>query len=145
MHRLELYLFFFHILKNVLCPFPQNSQTCTNQHVKINCPHSYKLLLQKILLKIKLRKFLQKSLTPEKIIISVPANNPKNQNFEKWKKKCQEISSFYTSTANDDHIMYGSWDMEKDICWWSLRQSSFKEFHFRWYRDPRYATENVLH
>ena len=33
-----------------------------------------KLLLQDIFLKIKLRKFLQKCLTPEKIVISTPDN-----------------------------------------------------------------------
>ena len=33
-----------------------------------------KLLLQDIVLKIKLRKFKQKSLTPVKIVISIPEN-----------------------------------------------------------------------
>ena len=43
---------------------------CTNEHVKSNFPHSHKLFLQKIFLKIKLRKFLQKCLTQEEIVIS---------------------------------------------------------------------------
>ena len=37
--------------------------------------------------------------------------NPKNQNFEKW-KKFLEISSFHTCTKNHNHMMYGSLDME---------------------------------
>ena len=43
-----------------------------NRNVKINFLHPPELLLQKIFLKIKLRKFLQKCPTPEKIIISAP-------------------------------------------------------------------------
>ena len=43
---------------------------CTSGHLKINLPHPAKLLLQEIFLKTKLRKFLQKCLTPEKIINS---------------------------------------------------------------------------
>ena len=42
-------------------------------------------------------------------------NNPKNQNFEKM-KKCLETLSFYTCvrTIYDNHIIYGSWDVEHE-------------------------------
>ena len=41
-----------------------------------------------------------------------PLNNPKNQNFEKLKEKNPlEISSFYTCTINENHKIYGSWDI----------------------------------
>ena len=42
-------------------------------------------------------------------------NNPENQNFEKKKKwkKCLEILSFYTymCTINEDHMIYGYWNI----------------------------------
>ena len=34
---------------------------------------------------------------------------------EKLKKKQLEILSFYTCTKNNDHMMYGSWDVEQDV------------------------------
>ena len=41
-----------------------------------------------------------------------PTNNPENQNFEKLKKKMPgNIIILYMSTINNNHIMYGSWDM----------------------------------
>ena len=41
-----------------------------------------------------------------------PLKNPKNQNFEKT-KKMHEIPSLYTCIPkNNNHIRYGSWDME---------------------------------
>ena len=44
-------------------------------------------------------------------------SNPKNQNFEKMKKAPGDIIyHFYTSTINGKHIMYGSWDIERDGC-----------------------------
>ena len=39
----------------------------------------------------------------------------KNQNFGRI-KNCQEISSFYTSTKNDDHMLHCSWDIMHDGC-----------------------------
>ena len=42
-----------------------------------------------------------------------PPNNPQNQNFEKIKKTPEDILQMYT--INDSHMMYGSWDMERDI------------------------------
>ena len=43
----------------------------------------------------------------------IPSNDPKNQNFEKKWKKCLEILSFYTyvCTINEDHMIYGSWNI----------------------------------
>ena len=44
-----------------------------------------------------------------------PPNNPKNQNFEKIKKKkCKVIIILQLRNTNDNHLMYGSWDMECD-------------------------------
>ena len=43
-----------------------------------------------------------------------PPNNPKNQNFEKMKKLPQDIIIFHMCTINDNHMMFGSWDMEYD-------------------------------
>ena len=49
---------------------------------------------------------------------TVPPNNPKNQNFEKIKKKAWRYYHFHLRTTNDNHMMYGSWDMEHNtiIC-----------------------------
>ena len=41
-----------------------------------------------------------------------PANNPKNQNFEKMKKLPRDIIILYMYTTNENHMMYGSCDME---------------------------------
>ena len=43
-----------------------------------------------------------------------PPNNPKNQNFEKMKKTLGHIFILQTCTTNDNHMMYGSWDIEHD-------------------------------
>ena len=44
-----------------------------------------------------------------------PANNSKNQNFEKLKKASGDIIILHMCTINDSHIfIYGSWDMEHD-------------------------------
>ena len=60
------------MLQYVPCPMPQDSfYMCPNGHVKIYFRHPAKLL-QEIFLKIKLRKFLQKCQTQEKIVISTP-------------------------------------------------------------------------
>ena len=42
-----------------------------------------------------------------------PPYNLKNQNFEKW-KKYGDIITLHLRTTNDDHMMYGSWDMAHD-------------------------------
>ena len=41
-----------------------------------------------------------------------PSNNLQNHNSEKLKKAIQDITILLMSTINDDHLMYGSWDME---------------------------------
>ena len=42
-----------------------------------------------------------------------PANNSKNQNFEKMKKPPEGII-LHMCSINDNHMMCGSWDMEHD-------------------------------
>ena len=41
-----------------------------------------------------------------------PTNIQKNQNFEKIKKTSGDIIILHLCTTNDDHMMYGSGDME---------------------------------
>ena len=41
-------------------------------------------------------------------------NNPENQTFEKTKKTAGDILILHMCTINDDHMMYGSSDMERD-------------------------------
>ena len=43
-----------------------------------------------------------------------PPNNLKNQNFEKLKKIPGDIIILYMYTINDNHIIYGSRDMEHE-------------------------------
>ena len=43
-----------------------------------------------------------------------PTNNPENQNFEKMKNKPWDIIILHKCTINDNHMMYGSWDMKRD-------------------------------
>ena len=43
-----------------------------------------------------------------------PPNNPKNQNFKKMKEKPGDIIILHMYTINNNHIMYSSWDMERD-------------------------------
>ena len=43
-----------------------------------------------------------------------PPNNPKNQNVEKIKKLPGDIITLHICTINDNHMIYGSWDMECD-------------------------------
>ena len=40
-----------------------------------------------------------------------PPNNPKNQNFQKLKKHPRDIIILHKCTINDNHIIYGSWDI----------------------------------
>ena len=44
----------------------------------------------------------------------LPPNNPKSQNFGKIKKSSGDIITLHMCTINDNHMMYGSWDMECD-------------------------------
>ena len=41
-----------------------------------------------------------------------PLKQPSKSKF--WKKKPRDIISLHLCTANDNHMMYGSWDMECD-------------------------------
>ena len=41
-------------------------------------------------------------------------NNLKNQNFEKMQKIPGNIIILHRFTINDNHMMYGSWDMKRD-------------------------------
>ena len=41
-----------------------------------------------------------------------PPNNPENLNFEKLKKSSGDIVILHKCTINDNHMMYGSWDMK---------------------------------
>ena len=43
-----------------------------------------------------------------------PPTNPENQNFEKMKKNIEDIINLHMCTINDNHMMYGSWEMECD-------------------------------
>ena len=54
-----------------------------------------------------------------------PINNLKNQNFEKMKKKMPgDIIILHKCTINNNHIMYGSWDMRCDrqnfLSFWNI-------------------------
>ena len=44
----------------------------------------------------------------------LPPNYPENQNFEKMKKIPGDIIILHMSTLNQNHMMYDSWDMERD-------------------------------
>ena len=56
-----------------------------------------------------------------------PTNNPKNLNFEKNKKMPGDIIILHTCTINENHMMYGSWDIECDIIFFVILEhfSSF--------------------
>ena len=53
-----------------------------------------------------------------------PPNNPKNQNFEKMRKTPGNIITLQLCTTNDNHMMYGSWDMKCDrwnfLTFWTI-------------------------
>ena len=50
---------------------------------------------------------------------SFPPNNQENQNFEKMKETPGDIIILHKCTINDNHTVYGSWDMK------CTRQNSF--------------------
>ena len=43
-----------------------------------------------------------------------PPNNPENKNFGKMEKTSGHIIILHICTINDNHIMYGSWDIERN-------------------------------
>ena len=61
-----------------------------------------------------------------------PPNNRENENFEKIKKNPGDIIISKLCTTNDDHIMYGLWDIK--------RTKQF--FVFLGYFLPFYPTNN---
>ena len=67
-----------------------------------------------------------------------PTNNPKNQNFEKMKKQTHgHIIFLHLSTTSEDHMMYGSWDIEVD------GQSFFVILDYFFPFDPPNNSENL--
>ena len=52
-----------------------------------------------------------------------PLNNPENQNFEKMKKIPGDIIILHMCTINQNHMMYGSWDIE---------HNRYNFSHFKW-------------
>ena len=53
-----------------------------------------------------------------------PPNNPKNQNFENIKQTSGDIIILHLCTTNDNHMLYGSWDIEQDrqnfLSFWTI-------------------------
>ena len=54
-----------------------------------------------------------------------PPKDPENQNFEKIKKITPEdVIILHRCTINDNHMMYGSWDIERDgqnfLSFWTI-------------------------
>ena len=51
-------------------------------------------------------------------------NNPKNKNFKEMKKMPGDIIILHRCTINDNHKMYGSWDMKRDrqnfLSFWAI-------------------------
>ena len=52
------------------------------------------------------------------------SDNPENQNFEKLSKTTGDIIILHMCTLNDNHMMYGSWNMECDrqnfLSFWTI-------------------------
>ena len=68
-----------------------------------------------------------------------PPNNPENQNFEKMKKNDVDIIILHKCTINDNHMIYGSWDMK------CTRQDFFSILHhfLPFYPPTSLKNENV--
>ena len=62
-----------------------------------------------------------------------PPNNPKNQNFEKIKTTPGDIIILHRYNINDNHVMHGSWDMERD----GQNCLSFWTFFLPFYPQPK--------
>ena len=62
-----------------------------------------------------------------------PSNNPKNQDFEKMKNPTGDIIIWHRCTINDNHMMYGSWDMERDEQnFWDMVHNKYKCYFSFW-------------
>ena len=50
-----------------------------------------------------------------------PTNNPKNQHFQRMEKSPEDII-LHMCTKNDNHMMYGSWDIEREnfLSFWTI-------------------------
>ena len=78
-----------------------------------------------------------------------PPNNPENQNFEKMKKTPGDIIILHKCTINDNHVIYGSWDMKftRFFCHLepffallppnSLKNENLKKKKKKWKKDPK--------
>ena len=63
-------------------------------------------------------------------LLPAPANDPKNQKFLKiWKKPPWDIIIWHMCTKNNDHVMYGSWDMVWTDSWTDGRTDGRKKWH----------------
>ena len=55
-------------------------------------------------------------------------NNPKNQTLEKMRKTPGDIIILHMCNINDNHMMYGSWDMKRDgqnfLSFWTISSLS---------------------
>ena len=52
-----------------------------------------------------------------------PTNNLKNYHFKKMKKSARDISLLHICTINEDHMMYGSWDIRSDRIFFNFRNN----------------------
>ena len=85
-----------------------------------------------------------------------PLNNPKNQNFEKWKKTPTDITILHKCATNDNHMIYCSWDMAPDGCncyfsFWAIFwlftpiTAQKKKISQKWKNSCRYHHFTQLH
>ena len=58
-----------------------------------------------------------------------PLTTQKNHNFVKMKKTSEDVIILHMCTTNDNHMMYGSWDMKLDgqnfLSFWTIFYLSF--------------------
>ena len=84
-----------------------------------------------------------------------PPKNPENQNFENMKIMPGDINILYMYTINDNHVMYGSWDMEHNgqnfLSFWTafcpftpLKTQKIKIFK-KWKKPWRYHHFTQVH
>ena len=66
-----------------------------------------------------------------------PPNNPENQNFEKMKKMPGDII-LHMCTIHENHMMYGSWDMEHNRQNFVSLDHFWPFYHLKQTRKPRF-------
>ena len=58
------------------------------------------------------------------VLLFYPTNNPKTQNFEKMKKQPGDSITLHMCTTNGNHMMYTSWNTERDgqnfLSFWTI-------------------------